>query len=82
MSTLKTAISIDKKTFIKVENLSKKLHLSRSQFFAQAARYMIEKDENLDLLKRINNAYTTDVDEKIHTSIAKDYLSRKVVERW
>ena len=82
MSTLKTAISIDEKTFRKVDALSKKLHMTRSQFFTQAARYMVEKDENCDLLRRINEAYAPDADEKIQTRITKEYFGQKVVERW
>lgn len=82
MSTLKTAISIDEKTFRKVEALSRKLHISRSQFFTQAARYLVEKDENNELLRRINDAYAPDVDEKIQVGIAKEYFGKKVVDPW
>ncbi|MBN1130749.1 MAG: ribbon-helix-helix protein, CopG family [Chitinispirillaceae bacterium] len=82
MSTLKTAISIDEKIFRKVDALSKKLHITRSQFFAQAARYMVERDENCDLLCRINDAYASDADEKLQIRVAKQYLGKRVTERW
>ena len=56
MKTIKTAISIDSETFRLVNRISRKLHMSRSRFFSQAARYMAVKDENLELVKRINAA--------------------------
>ena len=62
MGTIKTAISIDSKTFKKVDRLARKLHISRSQFFTQAAKHMIKRDDNLELLRKINNAYENDDD--------------------
>ncbi len=82
MSTTKTAISIDTKTFRKVQHLTKKLHISRSQFFGQAAKHMIEKDENLDLLRRINASYSEDADDVSRRKREKGYSRRKQAERW
>lgn len=80
MGTIKTAISIDSKTFKKVDRLARKLHISRSQFFTQAAKHMIKRDDNLELLRKINNAYENDDD--IRRKIEKKYYSKKVVEKW
>ena len=44
--------------------------------------FKCEKDENCDLLRRINEAYAPDADEKIQTRITKEYFGQKVVERW
>jgi len=57
MSVIKTAISVDENVYRKVERLSRRLHISRSRFYTQAARHMVERDENLDLLRRINAAH-------------------------
>lgn len=81
-ATVKTAISIDAKTFRKVERLTRRLHISRSQFFTQAAKHMIERDENLDLLQRINAAYEPDAAERARTSREKSYSRKTVVDEW
>lgn len=82
MKTIKTAISIDARTFSQVNRLSRKLHISRSNFFTQAARYMVEKDENLDLLNRINASFEADKSEKDRVTREKSYAKRNLVEQW
>ena len=82
MSTVKTAISIDSEIFGQVERLSKKLHISRSQFFSQAARHLVTRDENLDLLKRINAAFEPESQSAGRLKEEKSYTRRKVIERW
>ncbi len=63
MSTIKTSISIDKDLFDDVNKLAAELKLSRSQVFSQALRYFIEKNDDLELIKRINEAYSDVLDE-------------------
>ena len=82
MGTIKTAISIDEVIFKQVDQLSKKLHISRSRFFSQAAQYMIEKDENLELLKKINAAVGNQTEEDDHTKHQKTYTQKKFAEKW
>jgi hypothetical protein len=82
MKTIKTAISIDEPTFMQVERLAKKLHISRSQFFTQAARHMAGIDENLELLKKINAAYTDPNEDRELSRHEKRYARKKVVEQW
>jgi metal-responsive CopG/Arc/MetJ family transcriptional regulator len=84
MGTIKTAISIDSETYAQVEKLTKRLHISRSRFFTEAARTMVGKDRNLDLLKRINDAYKNDKDddEVIQKKHQKRYAHKNVVEKW
>ena len=79
MATVKTAISIDKKLFKKVEQLAKDLRLSRSQVFAQAVEYMIEHDGNLDLIRRINKAWADGLDED-EKQMMEEIRSRRA--RW
>jgi metal-responsive CopG/Arc/MetJ family transcriptional regulator len=83
MKTIKTAISIDSETFRLVSRVSRKLHMSRSRFFSQAARYMAEKDESLELVKKINAAveqYKND-DASRH-SLEKRYALKRTIEKW
>jgi metal-responsive CopG/Arc/MetJ family transcriptional regulator len=83
MKTIKTAISIDTETFRLVNRLSRKLHMSRSRFFSQAARYMAVKDENLELVKRINAAVeqykNDDAERHVHE---KKYALKRTIEKW
>jgi metal-responsive CopG/Arc/MetJ family transcriptional regulator len=82
MKTIKTAISIDTKTFSSVERLSRKLHISRSSFFSQAARYMVKKDENLELLRKINAAFKPDRKDDARNQHEKSYTAEKIAEKW
>lgn len=82
MGTIKTAISIDEVIFKQVDKLSKKLHISRSSFFSQAAQYMIEKDENLELLKKINAAVENQSDDDTQLKHQKTYTQQKFAEKW
>jgi metal-responsive CopG/Arc/MetJ family transcriptional regulator len=84
MSSIKTAISIDETLFNSVEKLAKKLHISRSMFFTQSARYMLKRDENIELLQKINKAYETPdmVEEKKVRLYERKYSKRKPVDSW
>lgn len=57
MSMVKTAISIDKQLFRKVDRLARQLTLPRSQVFVLAVRDFLRRRENQELFARINNAY-------------------------
>jgi hypothetical protein len=85
MSTIKTAISIDKDIYNDVVHTARKLHISKSRFFSQAAQYMIDHNKNLDLLKKINAAYENlpeSQEERIHQREAKRYRLKRTLERW
>ncbi len=60
---IKTAISIDESLFAEVSRLSDETKLSRSQIFSQAVRYFIERNNNLELVRKINEAYPDVLDE-------------------
>ena len=84
MKTLKTAISIDKGLFEKVQSLCEKIKLSRSQFFSQAVEYFITKSENLEIIQRINNAYAdldSRKDEKL-LKLRKAKYKNAIVDKW
>jgi len=63
MTVIKTAISIDKSLFEKINQLANEIKLSRSQIFSQAVRYFVDKRDNLELVRRINQAYADVIDE-------------------
>lgn len=72
MPNVKTAISIEKPVFEKVNNLAKNLNVSRSYIFSQAAKEYIQRHQNIELLKQLNEAYddTDNADslvEKMHS---------------
>lgn len=57
MPNVKTAISIEKPIFEKMDILAKKLKISRSRLFSMAAKDFIERHDNLELLQSLNQAY-------------------------
>jgi antitoxin MazE6 len=57
MPNVKTAISIEKPIFEKMDILAKNLKISRSRLFSMAAQEFIERHRNLELLKSLNQAY-------------------------
>ncbi len=63
MAVIKTAISIDESLFDKISKLSDEIRLSRSQIFSQAVRYFIDRKNNLELVRKINQAYSDVLDE-------------------
>jgi metal-responsive CopG/Arc/MetJ family transcriptional regulator len=63
MAVIKTAISLDANLFERINKLSEEIKLSRSQIFSQAVRYFIERKNNLELVRKINQAYPDILDE-------------------
>ncbi len=57
MPNIKTAISIEKPIFEKMDVLAKNLKISRSRVFALAAQEFIQRHKNIELLKSLNDAY-------------------------
>jgi metal-responsive CopG/Arc/MetJ family transcriptional regulator len=57
MATVKTAISIDKSLFEQVNRVADKLAVSRSNLFALAVEAFIQRYENEQLLRQLNQAY-------------------------
>ncbi len=62
MSTVKTAISIEKPLFQQVENLARKMRVSRSRLFALALEEYMQRRKNRELLEQINAAYADEPD--------------------
>lgn len=82
MSFMKTAISIDESLFRKAEKLSTKLHVSRSQLFAQALEYLIEKSETLEIIQKLNDVYTQEgATSKVFSKASKKKM-KSIVSKW
>ena len=83
MPSIKTAISIEKPIFDKVNDLAKNLNISRSRLFVIAAQEFIQRHTNQELLQAINDAYDDlpDVDPKIVDKMRPRHL-KMVKNRW
>jgi metal-responsive CopG/Arc/MetJ family transcriptional regulator len=57
MANIKTAISLQKPLFERVEDLARELQISRSRLFVLAVEDFIRRHENRQLLDEINAAY-------------------------
>jgi metal-responsive CopG/Arc/MetJ family transcriptional regulator len=57
MPGVKTAISLEKELFSKINQLAGDLRISRSMVFKLAVQDFIQKQENQALLLRLNQAY-------------------------
>ncbi len=84
MSTVKTAISIDESLFKKVDKLSNELHISRSLIFSQAVKYIIEMKENLELIRKINQAFSDfpDSNERKLQKLSKSKYLKVIKGTW
>lgn len=84
MPSIKTAVSLDETLFAKAENLSKKLHISRSRLFSIALKAFIRRLENENLLLEINNAYADfpDQDEQVMLNGMLFHQQKAVNDKW
>lgn len=82
MSYMKTAISIDENLFRKAEKLSTKLQVSRSQLFAQALEYLLDRSETLEIIQKLNAVYGhDDAESKVLTKGGKKKM-KGIVDKW
>jgi len=84
MANIKTAISIDKPLFEKVNNLAHELNTSRSRIFALAATEFILRHKNQKLFEEINAAYDDipDVKEESLKSMMRSSHIKMVKDQW
>lgn len=82
MPHIKTAISIDEAIFKKMDNLSHKIHISRSRLFEEAAAAFLQKKTGPDLLEKLNKVYSDGPaeNEKEWLNSAADH-HRKLLKR-
>ena len=82
MPNVKTAISIEKPIFEQMDILAKNLNVSRSRLFTMAAREFIERHNNLELLKLINEAYEDSSDAGPMVSMMHSNHYKMVKDQW
>ena len=84
MANIKTAISISKPLFEKVDNLAHELNTSRSRIFALAATEFIQRHKNQKLLEALNAAYDDipDVKEESLKSMMRSRHLKMVKDQW
>ena len=63
MSSVKTAISVEKSLLDKIDETAKHLSLSRSKFFAVAAKNYLHQIETQELIEKLNEVYGDGLDE-------------------
>ncbi len=84
MSSVKTAISVEKSLLDKIDATAKNLSLSRSKFFAKAADYYLHHIETQELIDKLNEVYGDGMDDReIKTLKAmKTVMQRHVEDAW
>jgi metal-responsive CopG/Arc/MetJ family transcriptional regulator len=84
MTTVKTAISIQKALFDQVNELAEELQMPRSQLFVLAVEEFIERHENHKILEALNEVYRLESDRS--EKALREGMRRKhrqlVVEEW
>ena len=63
MSSVKTAISVEKSLLDKIDENAKHLSLSRSRFFAVAAKNYLHYIETQELIEKLNEVYGDGLDD-------------------
>ena len=82
MPNVKTAISIEKPVFDQMDDLAKKLKISRSRVFAMAAKEFLNRQNNNELLKKINEAYKDCPESESMVAVMKTKHFQVVKEQW
>lgn len=67
MPNVKTAISIQKSLFEQAERVARKMKISRSRLFALALEDYLGREQNRELLTKINAAYADEPDSTEQT---------------
>jgi metal-responsive CopG/Arc/MetJ family transcriptional regulator len=81
MANIKTAISLHKSLFEQVESLARDMKVSRSRLFVLAVEDYLRRQQNLQLLEKINQAYADAPDTTEHKQRRKmRRTQRKIVE--
>lgn len=62
MEYIKTAISVQKSLFEKADNLAHQMKVPRSRLFVLALEEYIQRQQNRELLAKINAAYADEPD--------------------
>ena len=84
MANIKTAISMQEALFVKVETIARELKIPRSQVFTLAVKEFIQRQENQQLLAKINAAYQDEpeVEEKKRLRLMRKSHRRLMEGEW
>jgi metal-responsive CopG/Arc/MetJ family transcriptional regulator len=85
VSNIKTAISLHKALFEKVESLARDMKVSRSRIFVLALENFIREYQDKQLFEQINEAYTSappDKAEKTRLRQIRSQQRRKLEGEW
>jgi len=63
LSSVKTAISVEKSLLDKIDETAKNISLSRSNFFAMAAENYLLHIETQELIEKLNEVYGDGLDD-------------------
>lgn len=84
MANKKTAISIQESLFDEAEGMARRLKISRSRLFVLALGDYIQRQQNRELLTKINAAYSgeSDAHEKVMRRKARKRFRHIVEGDW
>ena len=84
MANVKTAISLQQSLFEQADALAQEMRISRSRLFALAVEAFIQRYQNRQLLKAINEAYEdpSDSEEQALRHQMREHHRRMVEGQW
>lgn len=84
MPSVKTAISIQKSLFEKVDDLAREMNVPRSRVFVMAVEEFLQRYQNRQLLTEINQAYEDEPtpEEEEYLEQMRQQQRRVVVDEW
>jgi metal-responsive CopG/Arc/MetJ family transcriptional regulator len=84
MSTVKTAISVPRSLFERMEQLAGEMRLSRSRLIALAVQEFISRHENRKLLRALNKAHEElpGPAEQLRLEAIRDHHRRLIEGEW
>ncbi len=67
---MKTAISLPDPVFDAAERLSKKRGMSRSEFYATAIQFYVQKENKAGITEQLNRVYATQTQDEVLAGLA------------
>lgn len=80
MQNVKTAISIQRSLFEQAETLARRMKISRSRLFVLALEDYIRRQQNRELLNKINAAYADETESERNVRRKMRRTHRRIVE--
>ena len=84
MSSIKTAVSLQKPLFDQADALARQMNISRSRLYVLALEDFIQRHQNQQLLEQINDAYrdASDPAEPLRLRAMRHHQRRIVEGDW